>query len=724
MHYRYTMRILSAEEYKILKTFKNKYNVPEKLILLNLKKILRFKNIRSRNRFVIQISLKKTKNRVFLIFNEGLKKGKAFNNKNVKKENCKKRRKRKKNKKIVKTPKLRLLRAKPDDKNPEENVENVRDKIREQLQLLQTGKRDLSLFAQEEVDNTFTMPVAPIKKVLANNETNEVKAKQLISSSYSVDSADTETPTEKKKSKRKVKANFIDSLITKIKTTNPFENEVVETTTTDKYVKKVSPIKNPPAVGNKDSTLEEEHVSSGSDEFFGFNEVELTVSDKNSLNSAFISEELETYWKENLLESNKEVALPARRQACDEGLVCKDSVPPIFQIPQRPSNIKRPRTVAEKRLLFETRRDVKFLIMENESTVYKELMKRSRENAIPNYNLIRSIQDNDVPCRRDVWVSTSWLSTESGKFYYQTVKANDGEILKLNGGKGNFSKKLLINLNEKEKKNLRKRKQYCTQSCEDFKLPSNLKVNENSLKFNNNNNNQALKIKDDSVEIIEQVRPDYMTLLKPKKNLNKPGPLQFKCERQEDWDDGQELGSLEVYKMPSIKLEVWPSINRPLDPVVLPYMKILLPSDRITPEWAEYSVSTLKTKSETTKKSFTFSIPYTNNQSNILVRKRSGHSVHKDTDGDVIKLFSEPFKFSQDLNENEDPETFEIADMLESMIDSVAIGMCEHKFISNDPDCDVDDVSNNSSLADLKEDDVIDDASKAVPTKKKTSSVV
>lgn len=716
------MKILTAEEYTILKTFKKKYNVPEKLILLNLKKILRFKKIRSRNRFVIQISLKKTKKKVFIIFNKGVKKGKTFNRKNVKKENVKKRRRRKKNKKFVKSPKLRLLLEKSDDKKSEEKVENVRDKIREQLQLFKTGKRDLSLFAEGEVDNvqrsTFKMPVAPLKKIPENSETNEFKAKQFISTSYSV--ADTKSPTEKKKSKKKVKANFIDSLITKIKTTNPFENEVVKSTT-DKYVKKVSPIKVSPAK-KKDLTLEDEHVSSGSDEFFGFNEVEL-VSEKNSFNSAFISEELETYWKENLLETNKEVALPARRQACDEGLVCKDSVPPIFQIPQRPSNIKRPRTVAEKRLLFETRRDVKFLIMENESTVYKELMKRSRENTIPNYNLIRSIQDNDVPCRRDVWVSTSWLSTESGKFYYQTVKSADGEILKLNGGKGNFTNKLLINLKEKEKKTLRKRKHVCSQSCEDFKLPRNLKVNETSLKGNNNNNNQALNIKEDSVEIIEQVKPDYMTLLKPKKNFNKPGPLQFKCERQKDWDDGRELGSLEVYKMPSIKLEVWPLINRSLDPAVIPYMKMLLPSDNITPEWAEFAVSTLKTNNQTTKKSFTFNVPYTNNQRNILVRKRSGRSEHTDTDDDVIKLFSEPYKFSQNLDETEDSAAFEIADMLESMIDSVAIGMCEDKFILDDPDCDTD-VSNNTSLNDLKEEDATDDATKSVSTKKKMSSVV
>lgn len=716
------MRILTAEEYNILQTYKKKYNVPEQLILLNLKKIIRFTNITSRNRFVIQIALKKTKTKVFIIFNKGIKKGKTFKKKNVKMENRKKKRRRKKNKKFVRIPKVRSLQEKPDDKDSEEKVENVRDKIREQLQLLQTGKRDLSLFAQGvkdkvEIVKTLKKPVAALKEKVTNTETNEVKAKQLISKSYSVDSTVTKSPAEKKKSKKRVKSNFIDSLITKIKITNPFENEVAETT--DSYVKKVSPIKIPPA---EEPKLENEHVSSD-DEFFGFNEVELKVSEKMSFNSAFISEELETYWKENLLESNKEVALPARRQACDEGLVNKDSVPPVFQIPQRPTNIKRPRTVAEKRLLFETRRDVKFLIMENESTVYKELMKRSRENTIPNYNLIRSIQDNDVPCRRDVWVSTSWLSTESGKFYYQTIKSREGETLKLSGGKGNFSTKLLINLKAKEKKYLRKRKQHCTQACEDFKLLRTIKVNEGSYKFTNNNNRPIEIKEEDPIEIIEPIpRLEYMTLLKPKKYFNKPGPLQFKCERQKDWDDGQELGALEVYKMPKIKLEVWPLIDRPLDPAVIPYMKMLLPSDKITPEWAEYSLSTLKTKNPSTKKSFTFNVPYTNNQSNILVRKRSSRSFHTGNDDDVIKLFSEPFKFSKNLCPTDGSEAFEIAEMLESMIDSVAIGMCEHKFITEDPDCEVDVSSNNSSLNDAKE----DDSTVAVPDpdKKKINSVL
>lgn len=740
------MRILTTEEYKILKTFKKKYKVPEKLILLNLKKILRFKKIRSRNRFIIQISLKKTKKKVFIIF-KGVKKGITFKTKNVKKEIHKKKKKRRKKKKLVKIAKLPALQNKTCNTNLEHKVENVRDKIREQLQLLQTGKRDLSLFAaeggEEEIvgddqKSTFKKPVAPVKKIVASNLNNEVKAKRIISKTYSVDSAVIKSPTEKKTiNNKRVRPNFIDSLITKIKITNPFENEVAVSTTTDDYVKKVSPIKvssatecpsiiNSTQDSSSNSFIDDEHVSSDSDEFLGFNEVELKISPegKNSFNSAFISEELETYWKENLLESNKKVALPARRKACDEGLICKDSVPPLFETPQRPTNIKRPRTVAEKRLLFETRRDVKFLIMENESTIYKELMKRSRENTIPNYNLIRSIQDNDVPCRRDVWVSTSWLSTESGKFYFQTVKSNDGQILKLNGGKGNFSSKLLINLMDKN--HSRKRKQSCIQACEDFKFPRDLKVNINSNKFNINNNNnnsntKILEIKDEMVESLieasEHIKPEYMTLLNATKNFQKPGPLQFKCERQKDWDDLQELGALEVFQMPKIKLQVWPSINHPLDPTVIPYMKMLLPSDRITTEWAEFSLSTLQTEKQTTIKCFTFDVPYKNNQSKILVRKRCSRSVHRDTDDDVIKLFSEPFQFSNHLNEPEDSEAIEIADMLESMIDSVAIGMCEHKFISDDPDCDID-TSNNSSLTELKEDDTI-----VVPTKKKVSSV-
>lgn len=717
------MKILTTEEYKILKTFKKKYNVPEKLILSNLKKILRFRKIRSRNRFLIQACLKKTKKRVFIIFNKGVRKGKSFKNKNVKKDSRKKRiRKKKKNKnKLVKIPKLRLLKENPGSTKSEEKVENVRDKIREQLQLLQTGKRDLSLFGtgeeQTEKSSAFKKP----NKIVASNSNNEVKAKQIISKNYSVDTVDTETPAEKKTKRKPVQSNFIDSLITKIKITNPFENEVVETTTTEDYIKKVSPVKVPPTPtiinGLEDSAMDEKEVSSDSDEFFGFNEVELSKEkEKISFNSAFISEELEKYWKDNLLESNKKVVLPARRKACDEGLVSKDSVPPIFEIPQRPTNIKRPRTVAEKRLLFETRRDVKFLIMENESTIYKELMKRSRENTVPNYNLIQSIQDNDVPCRRDVWVSTSWLSTESGKFYYQTVKSSDGEVLKLNGGKGNFSTKLLIDLNEKEMSNSRKRRLGCIQACDDYKLPKGLKVNENSFK-QNNNNNKTLELKDEP-EIIENVKPDYMTLLNAKKLFNKPGPLQFKCENQKDWDDGQELGALEVYQMPSIKLEVWPLLNRPLDPKVLPFMKMLLPSDRITPEWAEYSLSALQTKSQT-KKSFTFNVPYKNNQNKILVRKRCSRSVHRDNDDDVMELFSEPFEFSKHLNEPEDAEALEIADMLESMIDSVAIGMCEHKFISDDPDCDID-VSNNSSLTDIKG----DNAATVVTNKTRDSYVV
>lgn len=293
------------------------------------------------------------------------------------------------------------------------------------------------------------------------------------------------------------------------------------------------------------------------------------------------------------------------------------------------------------------------------------------------------------------------MNTPNGRFYYQTIQEN-GKDIKVLGGKGNNSVKELVKLQPIRKKKFIR--QDCTKSC---KLIGNIKINgldeyiSDSSKQNVGNSEIVFTSK-------------KLNTLSDSYSFQKPGPLSLKKLNPIKSSIDVELGPLELYNLPRIQLQVWPKLNRPLPDVVHPYLKLALPYHKITPEWAEFALSTLKqitppsrrkrkrtTEIAESNRSFTFNIPYANNQNRILVRKRR----------QIVPLFTK----MNSINENEntqlsfienvdktDKVAVSAANVLTDIINSVALTLCEATVIKDDPDIDYGKVDAEVGSSDYK----------------------
>lgn len=272
--------------------------------------------------------------------------------------------------------------------------------------------------------------------------------------------------------------------------------------------------------------------------------------------------------------------------------------------------------------------------------------------------------------------------------------------MKVLGGRGNNSVKELVKLQPINKKKLRR--QSCTRSC---KFVGNIKIN-GLDELITESTNQHLETTFTSKKL--NTLSDCYSFQKPcplsKKQLN---PIKSAID--------VELGPLELYSLPQIQLQVWPKLDRPLPDVVHPYLKLALPYEKITPEWAEFALSTLKqmnpppsrrkrkrmSENVDPNRSFTFNIPYTNNQSRILVRKRRKivptlmklNSIDED---DKIQL-----SFAKNVDKSDD-DAVAVADILTDMINSVALTLCESTVLKDDPDIDYDKVDTKVASGDNK----------------------
>lgn len=279
------------------------------------------------------------------------------------------------------------------------------------------------------------------------------------------------------------------------------------------------------------------------------------------------------------------------------------------------------------------------------------------------------------------------LNTPNGRFYYQTIHEN-GKDLKVLGGKGNNIVKELVKLQPIPKKKFIR--QDCTKSC---KLVGNIKINgldellSESTKQHSGNSEMIFTSK-------------KLNTLSDSYSFQKPGPLSLKKLNPIKSSIDVELGPLELYNLPHIQLQVWPKLDRPLPDIIHPYLKLALPYQKITPEWAEFALSTLKQtnppsrrkRKRTTEvtecnRSFTFTIPYANNQSRILVRKRRQIVPMLTKLNSINENEQTQLSFMENVDKT-DEVAVATADVLTNMINSVALTLCEATVIKDDPDID------------------------------------
>ncbi|XP_034142525.1 uncharacterized protein LOC117592677 [Drosophila guanche] len=395
-------------------------------------------------------------------------------------------------------------------------------------------------------------------------------------------------------------------------------------------------------------------------------------------NSAFVSESLDAYMREHHINDDKEKLLEPMGH---DGQVTSHSLPPPMDMPAVPEALQRLRTVAERRSYLQRSKNQKMAIINNEANIYRELQRKQRQRKVK-IGAMQLLQASttQMSFTRQGWQAASYVATEMSKYYYQVIQV-DGERVRLPGAQGNNLQREKLpyrsKLTPQEATRVR-----CTDLCLDASIHPKLNI-----------------------------MPSTTTSVMNPKRLNQfplsaifpPCPLSMKPLQKPLDDDTAALllagGSMAVVSMPTVQLEVMPQLGRPLDEIAKRYLQHILPHHDITREWAEFSVSTLQQQprvcmreaeeqaSQTPagrRKSFTFVIPYINDRNHILVRRVVDRSEQMDPN-----FYQEPhklqeFDFRKALPEEPDADLLDCADMINDMINTVAISCSENSFIKED----------------------------------------
>ncbi|XP_063696277.1 uncharacterized protein LOC134827523 [Culicoides brevitarsis] len=730
---------ISREEYKNIRYICKKFNIsPESFRIKTLAATLDKRLLR--RRFVLCFAVKHTRKGHFLVWNslkridirdKFLKK----NAQNRKHKHIKWRRA------VRKVRKLEPIKTEEQEEPLEENeieTQEVRDKLKEQLQLLQQGKKN------KLIEETSSDPVcngtahSPKSSKCSENGmngecfddlddmeslrvtpdiTSECEEKELVDHKTPVKENDVKSDSEHEETPKlsdtgynspavtPSKKGFLDSLLNKFKTTDVITEK--PTTRASKKAKETiveeeivdeemlpEPILVPMAIEPEPRTtrmrarktihqIKKEPEDSTKNDLFKLGEKDVpgllaTPKAKNTKVSAFVDQETAAEVKIKLEKLDDDSNNFDQKE--HEGLVCSGIKPPHLEKPKKFMDLERPRTVYEKRQLMQKKKGIQFLMMENESKIYNELAKINREDYDYQFNfpMLTALQKETVPYRRDAWRALSFLKTEKNRFFYKVLFI-DGVKCNLLGSRGNFDgkKKFKTTSSPFPKYLAYKNKNPC---CKPIKMPKNVKFNLNIPQANAEQ---------------EQHTTSKKLLDYDKTMLNmKPAPLSVKLRKQTSRLSTDEcLGPLELYTMPTVELEVHPKVGRQLDPKIHPYLKYLLPYENITETWARFSVSLLKKDEKDIdgdEKKFSFPIPYSNNQNKIMVRRRKeiAHSTNISIeDKELAEDLEKPLTFTNVIKPN-DKLGQEIADILTEMTNSVAIGLSESSFIQNDPDLD------------------------------------
>lgn len=167
----------------------------------------------------------------------------------------------------------------------------------------------------------------------------------------------------------------------------------------------------------------------------------------------------------------------------DVELMTTDAQPPNSSVLARV--MQRRRTLAEKQMILQQQNEIGLSAIEDESTHYHELRKRSKLDESYHNTLMQSIQDENIPFARDCWRATCYLTTQNKKFAYQTIVYEEEEI-RLVGSRGNNEEKIAFNLNEDSK-----RPRYSKRTLDD--CPSRC-LPINGIRINNIDTNDPLEL--------------------------------------------------------------------------------------------------------------------------------------------------------------------------------------------------------------------------------------
>uniref|UniRef100_A0A1B0G7F8 MGA conserved domain-containing protein n=1 Tax=Glossina morsitans morsitans TaxID=37546 RepID=A0A1B0G7F8_GLOMM len=444
-----------------------------------------------------------------------------------------------------------------------------------------------------------------------------------------------------------------------------------------------------------------ESVDSG-EEFLGFDEGDCVpgmsmtpaasqLSTSSTENSVFVSEILNEYMRVNSLETNY-IVDPSMQQrhfkeTDVEGVVTMKTAPPFLDMPVVPETLLKLRTVAErKQYLQKFSKNHRLSIINNEAIIYRELQRKLHLKKAKSASLVLAQSMNSsMPFTRNGWHAASYVNTDFNKYYFQMIDVDNGKFsVRLKGVQGNNDNFRKIP-HTSYATSLSKT---CNASCVDTVLWQNFKPIKTMAMKNKKLNKDPLQ------------------------TVFKPCPLSYKPFQKPLDDEMAALllagGSMAVVQMPVIELEVFPEHGKPLHEVAKRYLQYILPHHAISPQWAEFSVSTLQLPNSfneaqkktfqslspsKVRKSFSFVIPYYNDRNQVLVRRVVDRSEKLD---DMFKQRSESddlsvkdFTFRHNLDKT-DSVLVDCADMISDMVNTVAISCSENSFIKEDPDALVD----------------------------------
>lgn len=418
----------------------------------------------------------------------------------------------------------------------------------------------------------------------------------------------------------------------------------------------------------------------------------------------------------------------------ENGLLSYGSHPPRLQCPLRPSDMIRPRTVAQKRILLEHLNDVRYPMIDNESKIYRFLkMKTKNQDEQLDFGRMKELQDQPIPFTRGTWRALSWLRTEKDRYNFQAI-CIDGRWTNLTGCRGNHPNKLLMRKKVYSgvvKSSGGRRIHYINNCRCPAQFPPGVTIDLSPMEPPKSGVAILCASKKQAEDADERRLSGGRPKLLPDRSQEyqhyrsfpdtKPGPLSSKRLPPSAFEQDPYLGPLEIFEMPTVELEVFPKIDRPLDGIIKPYLKMILPYSGITENWARFAVSTLRSTrggevlpGEDGERSFIFQIPYANDERRLLIRRRlitrPGEATVLRTSGRGGFGAADLEQFEQQLEQRltfreaidrpldkEDSVTKRAlvdedericADVLSELTNSVAITIAEELFVTDDPDLD------------------------------------
>ncbi|XP_059608680.1 uncharacterized protein LOC132256345 [Phlebotomus argentipes] len=519
----------------------------------------------------------------------------------------------------------------------------------------------------------------------------ESDKKHAHSALYSLDDSFTESEGAKSLNQSNDRT-FLDSLAHKLgveKADEEAKQSRVERAFDDCYQELEKSILKIHQVASKfDGVVKDEDTSSGTDEFYGFSESDISTPGllptplvrQAGSNAAFISGKCD-----KMLQKLGPINVEDRREAprqwtADEERINRHSQPPRLECPEIPQDMKS-KTLAEKKELLRMK-PVGYQVLDQENSVYHLLKKRMKEPVNDKlYETAKRIMRQPVPMRRKIWQTATWLNTRQDHYIYRYI-THAGRELKLFGCVGNFRKKHCYNLDTPlpPRNYTPRRKLPC---CRKSGYPKRMKFN-NIL---NQSLEETTRVDTEGASAplssLHNCSSSQLSPVKRKWNLIEtrripPGPL---CTKPKNVEKNENLAPLETFVLPRIHLQVTPQLNQRFPPKVTKYLNVLCPSERLTDEWIGYALCALKNASDGGKM-VEFEIPYENDRRKILVSREVNLSGARRERTTEVFDDSEALTFAGACPEDE------CAQALADMIDSVAIGRSEDAFTKFDPDLD------------------------------------